>query len=72
MYREKGIDDRTVYFASDEEYHLFAKTFPPLAIPKGILVNRKGIIVDHGTHVRPSELLREKINLLLKQDKLIH
>lgn len=71
MYKDRGIDDSTVYFVSEEEYYLFAKTFPPLAIPKGILVNRKGVIVDHGTHVRPSELLREKINLLLKQDKLI-
>ena len=72
MYREKGIDDTSVYFASDEEFHLFATTFPPLSIPKGILVNRKGVIVDHGRYVRPSELLREKINLLLLQDKLIN
>jgi thiol-disulfide isomerase/thioredoxin len=72
MYRERGIDDTTVYFTTDEEYHLFAKTFPPLAIPKGILVNRKGVIVDHGIHVRPSELLRKKIDMLLKQDRLIN
>ena len=71
MYRGKGIDDTSVYFATNEEYHLFATTFSPLSIPKGILVNRKGVIVDHGSHIRPSELLREKINLLLKQDKLL-
>jgi hypothetical protein len=42
-----------------------------MAFPYGILVNRKGVIVDYGTHVRPAEMLSEKINLLLVQDNLI-
>ena len=72
MYREKGIDDAIVHFTTNYEYHFLAKTFSPLGFPYGILVNRKGVIVDYGTHVRPGGgLLREKINLLLKQDKLI-
>ena len=71
MYREKGIDDASVYFTSDDEYKFLASTFSPMGLPYGILVNRKGIIVDYGVHVRPNELLREKINTLLVQDKLI-
>ena len=71
MYQEKGIDDTSVYFLSNEEYHFFLQTFAPVSVPYGILVNRKGVIVDYGTHVRPQIKLREKINLLLKQDNLI-
>jgi hypothetical protein len=33
-------------------------------------VNKKGVIVDYGFHVRP-KMLREKIDLLLKQDNLL-
>jgi len=71
MYREKGIDDSFIYFTTNEESTFLNKTFSPFGLPYGILVNRKGVIVDYGTHVRPSENLREKINLLLGQDNLI-
>jgi thiol-disulfide isomerase/thioredoxin len=71
MYREKGIDDTNVHFTTDVEYNFLAKTFSPMGFPYGILVNRKGVIVDYGMHVRPNLMLREKINLLLEQDKLI-
>ena len=71
LYREKGIDDTTVHFTTNDEYQFLAKTFSPLVFPYGILVNRKGVIVDYGTHVRPGEMLLEKINLLLEQDRLI-
>jgi len=43
----------------------------PMAFPYGILVNRKGVIVDYGSHVRPANMLREKIDLLLEQDNLL-
>ena len=70
LYREKGIDDKTVHFTTDEEWQFLQSNFAPIGLPYGILVNRKGVIVDYGTHVRPSELFIEKINLLLEQDKL--
>ena len=72
MYREKGIDDTFVYFTTNDEYLFLANTFSPMAFPYGVLVNKKGIIVDYGTHVRPlNELFLGKLNLLLEQDKLI-
>ena len=71
MYREKGIDDKTVHFTTNEEWQFLQSHFSIKGIPYGILINRKGVIVDYGTHVRPGELLLEKINLLLEQDKLI-
>jgi thiol-disulfide isomerase/thioredoxin len=71
MYRERGINDATVHFTTKDEYEFLVKMFSPMGLPYGILLNRKGVVVDWGTHVRPSENLREKINLLLKQDKLI-
>jgi len=71
LYREKGIDDKTVHFLTTDEYFFLTKTFTPMAFPYGILINKKGVIVDYGTHVRPGELLLEKINLLLEQDNLI-
>ena len=71
MYREKGIDDKTVHFATNEEWQFLQSHFAPIGLPYGILVNKKGVIVDYGTHVRPGELFLEKINLLLEQDKLI-
>ena len=71
LYREKGIDDKTVHFTTNEELLFLQSHFAPIGIPYGILVNKKGVIVDYGTHVRPGELFREKINLLLEQDKLI-
>ena len=71
LYREKGIDDTTVHFTNDDEWLFLQSKFAPMGVPYGILVNRKGVIVDYGTHVRPSELLLGKINLLLEQDKLI-
>jgi len=71
MYRNMGINDALVHFTTNDEFHFLAKTFPPLVFPYGILVNRKSVIVDYGFHVRPERDLREKINLLLEQDKLI-
>ena len=71
IYRVRGIDDDTVHFTTNEEYHsLVTSLKSELALPYGILVNKKGIIVDEGSHVRPAEMLHEKINLLLEQDEL--
>ncbi|MDR2037127.1 MAG: TlpA family protein disulfide reductase [Bacteroidales bacterium] len=58
------------HFCSDTEFRFLAKTFSPIGFPYGILVNKKGVIVDHGLHVR-SERIEKKIDLLLKQDTLI-
>ena len=71
IYRIRGIDDASVYFTTNEEFTFLANTFSPIVFPYGLLVNRKGVLVDYGTHVRPENMLREKINLLLKQDNLV-
>ena len=71
LYRENGIDDATIHFTTNEEANFLSQTFAPLSFPYGILVNRKGVVVDNGLHVRPQMMLKEKIDLLLKQDKLI-
>ena len=71
LYREKGIDDTNVHFSTNDEWQFLQSNFAPMGLPYGILINRKGVIVDYGTHVRPVELLLEKINLLLEQDKLV-
>ena len=71
LYREKGIDDTTVHFTNNNEFMFLQSNFAPLGFPYGILVNRKGVIVDYGSHVRPGELLLKKINLLLEQEILV-
>jgi thiol-disulfide isomerase/thioredoxin len=71
LYREKGIDDTNVHFATGDEWYFLQSNFAPIGLPYGILVNRKGVIVDYGTHIRPSELFFKKLNLLLLQDKLM-
>ena len=71
LYRSKGIDAASVYYATNEESFFLLKTFAPMGYPYGILLNKKGVIVDYGGHVRPELGLREKINLLLEQDNLI-
>ena len=71
MYRDLGIDDTSVYFTDNDEYYFLSQTFSPLSFPYGILVNKKGVIVDYGSHVRPELALREKIDLLLEQDHLV-
>jgi len=71
MYQERGIDAASVHFTTNEEYHSLITTITSqLALPYGILINRKGVIVDEGSHVRPAGMLGEKINLLLTQDEL--
>ena len=71
IYRARGIDDTIVYFTNQAESIFLERRFSPLGFPYGILVNRKGVIVDYGFHVRPGELLSKKIDLLLEQDKLL-
>jgi hypothetical protein len=41
------------------------------SIPFGILVNKEGVIVDYGAHVRPEMGLQSKIDHLLENEKLI-
>jgi thiol-disulfide isomerase/thioredoxin len=67
---EKGLGMFPNHVCTEEERIFLSNTFSPIAYPYGILVNRKGIIVDYGSGVRPATL-REKIDLLLKQDYLI-
>ena len=71
IYRNKGIDDASVYFITYEEFLFLTTTFSPMCFPYGLIVNKKGVLVDYGAHVHPELMLREKIDLLLKQDKLI-
>ena len=71
LYRLNGIDSASVHFPTNDERIFGDKTLHLLQFPLGILVNRKGVIVDNGPHVRPEELLRKKIDLLLEQDKLL-
>ena len=71
LFRANGFDDTSVYFIVNDDFFVFAGAFAPISFPYGILVNRQGVIVDHGSHVRATHKLREKIDLLLKQDKLI-
>lgn len=58
------------HFCTNEEFKFLSKTFSPIGFPYGILVNKKGVIVDYGPHVRPEVNLGDKIDMLLKQDKL--
>ncbi|NDV82947.1 TlpA family protein disulfide reductase [Bacteroides sp. 51] len=53
-----------------EEFRSLSKTFSGISYPYGILVNKKGVIVDYGSHVRAT-LIEKKLDLLLKGDKLI-
>ena len=71
MYSAKGIDEAHVHFVTTDEYYFLSQTFFSLSFPYGILVNKKGVVVDYGSHVRPEAMLREKIDLLLKQYNLI-
>jgi len=66
-----GIDDASVHFPTKEEFNYLNKTLHLLQFPHSILVNKKGVIVDNGPYVRPAYKLKEKIDLLLEQDKLI-
>ena len=71
MYRERGIDDKTVYFSTDDDWLFLQSKFAPISFPYGVLMNKKGVIVDYGSHVRPGEMLLKKIDLLLEQDVLV-
>ena len=71
LFRANGFDDSSIHFITTDDFYFLARTFSPISFPYGILVNRQGVIVDHGSHVRPAIKLREKIDLLLKQNKLI-
>ena len=66
----KGINKENSYLCSLEEYQSLMKIFWGLPLPYGILVNKKGVIVDYGGHVHPKLGLSAKIDHLLKHDKL--
>jgi thiol-disulfide isomerase/thioredoxin len=70
MLQKAGLGSFSNHFCTTEEYRSLWQTFSQMGFPFGILVNKKGVIVDYGFHVRP-ERLREKIDLLLKQDNLL-
>ncbi|MDR2145555.1 MAG: TlpA family protein disulfide reductase, partial [Tannerella sp.] len=65
---QNGLGGLPNRFCTEEENLFLHKTFKINYIPYGILVNRKGQIVDYGRYVRPSGLLKEKINTLLEND----
>jgi thiol-disulfide isomerase/thioredoxin len=67
-----GLENFPHHFCTKEESRFLTKILSISSIPVGILINRKGIIVDHGSYVRPvGNLLEEKIEILLKQDNLL-
>lgn len=70
LLQKHGLDNEQHIFCTKEDFQFLATTFSPIAFPYGLLVNKKGVIVDYGTHVRAS-MLSQKIDLLLTQDKLI-
>jgi len=59
------------YQCTQEESISLSKTFKLLAFPYGVMVNKDGIIVDYGTHVRPEMDMKSKIDHLLKYNKLL-
>ena len=67
----KGVPPEYNYCTTRDEVSFLFKTFLLKAYPNGILVNKKGVIVDFGAHIYPNQELRKKIDLLLEQDKLI-
>jgi len=71
-FHKTGLDESSNHFCTPDEAQYLFKTFSPFGLPYGILVNRQGVVVDYGFHLRPGELLKEKINLLLEQDRLIN
>ena len=72
LYINSGIPLSLVHFTNDAEVvGYFFQTFTPFSFPYGILINRNGVIVDFGGHVRPGTRLEENINLLLRQDNLV-
>ena len=70
-YKERDIDLSLVHFTNSDETTFLFRTFSPFGLPHGILINRNGVIVDSGGHVRPGARLRENIDLLLRQDNLV-
>jgi thiol-disulfide isomerase/thioredoxin len=67
---ENGLNEVPNHLTTHEEEQFLRDKFGMFSIPFGILVNKKGIIVDYGTHVRPGMELRAKIDHLLEHDKL--
>lgn len=65
-----GLENEDNRICTEDEFTFLTKTFSPLGFPYGILINKKGVIVDYGTHVRP-QTIQKKIEILLEQDKLI-
>ena len=70
IIQSKGMNKGHFYLCSQEESQSLAKIFQGLSFPYGILVNKKGVIVDYGRHVRPELGLAAKIDHLLKYNKL--
>jgi thiol-disulfide isomerase/thioredoxin len=70
ILQKEGLSSVPNHFLTGEEFTQLTRTFGMNAFPFGILVNKKGVIVDYGSHIRP-EMIRPKIDLLLKQDGLL-
>jgi hypothetical protein len=72
QFKSVFTDKTSVHFLTQDEWYWLGKTLGGLNFnPYGFLINRDGVIVDHGTHVGRERNRKEKINLLLEQDKLI-
>lgn len=63
-----GLQNNTAIFATGKEHQSLLNAFGAFPFPFGILINKKGVIVDYGTLSQFG--LNSKIDLLLKQDTL--
>jgi len=71
-FRERGMNEEHIFFPTREESIFVARKFRGLAnTGHGLLINREGIVVDHGSHVGHERDRQRNINLLLRQDRLI-
>ncbi|MDR0815017.1 MAG: TlpA family protein disulfide reductase [Bacteroidales bacterium] len=71
MLSERGLAKYPHYQITDEQMKVMVKSFGLMGMPFGVLINKKGIIIDSGSHLRPSPELRNKVNRLLEHDKLL-
>jgi hypothetical protein len=72
QFKNVFTDKTSVHFLTPDEWSWLAKTLGGLNFnPYGFLINREGVIVDHGAHIGRERNRKEKINLLLEQNKLV-
>ena len=71
IIQSKNMNKKHFYLCSQKESRFLTKTIKSLSFPFGVIVNKEGVVVDYGLHVRPELGLAAKIDHLLKYDKLL-